>query len=121
MLNLPVSYVCLKLGAPAESTVIVAIVMSQICLFARLFLLKGMTGLSPGLFIRKVYLNVFAVAAVAVVVPLLAGPFYADGFAGFCISVVVCVASAGLSVLFVGCSAKERYELKELILRRKSR
>lgn len=121
MLNLPVSYICLKSGAPAESTVLVAIVISQICLFARLFLLKGMTGLSPGLFVRKVYLNVLAVAAVAAVVPFLAGPFYPDGFAGFCISVIVCLASAGLSVLFVGCSAGERRELKELILRRKAR
>lgn len=121
MLNLPASYVLLWLGAPAESTVIVAIVISQLCLIARLVLLKDMVGLSPGLYIRKVYLNVLAVTSAALLLPLLSEFFITDGLAGFCISVVICVISAGLSILFVGCSSKERQELRELLLRRMKR
>lgn len=121
MLNLPVSYILLLLGAPAESTVIVAIVISQLCLAARLVLLKDMVGLSPGLYIRKVYLNVLAVTSAALLLPLLSEFFITDGLAGFCISVVICVISAGLSILFVGCSSKERQEMKELLLRRMKR
>lgn len=121
MLNLPVSYVLLFLGAPAESTVTVAIVISQLCLAARLVLLKDMVGLSPGLYIRKVYLNVLAVTSAALLLPLVSEFFITDGLAGFCISVVICVISAGLSILFVGCSSKERQELRELLLRRMKR
>ncbi len=121
MLNLPASYVLLFLGAPAESTVTVAIVISQLCLAARLVLLKDMVGLSPGLYIRKVYLNVLAVTSAALLLPLLSEIFITDGLAGFCISVVICVISAGLSILFVGCSSKERQELRELLLRRMKR
>lgn len=121
MLNLPASYVLLLLGAPAESTVTVAIVISQLCLAARLVLLKDMVGLSPGLYIRKVYLNVLAVTSAALLLPLVSEFFITDGLAGFCISVVICVISAGLSILFVGCSSKERQELRELLLRRMKR
>ena len=64
LLNIPVSYVFLKAGAAPESVIAVAICISQICLLARLLLLRGMVGLSVGEFFRKVYLNVIAVAAV---------------------------------------------------------
>lgn len=65
LLNLPVSYLLLKAGAPLESILVVAIVISQISLFARLFLLKGMTGLNIGQFIVQVYLKQICIAALA--------------------------------------------------------
>lgn len=46
MMNLPVSYICLRLGCMPESVLIVAIVISQCCLVARLYMLRGMIGLS---------------------------------------------------------------------------
>lgn len=118
MLNLPLSWLLLWLGAPAESTVAVAIVISQLCLAARLALLKGMVGLSPGSYIRKVYVNVLAVAAVALAVPFAVASIIPEGFVGFCISVAICVLSAGLSILFVGCLRNERQEMMALVLRR---
>lgn len=65
LLNLPVSYLVLKAGAPPESILVVAIVISQICLFVRVVLLHGMTGLPVGKFIRQVYLRVLKVAVLA--------------------------------------------------------
>ena len=121
LLNLPVSYACLKAGAPAESTVAVSIVISQICLVARLLLLKSMIGLSPGEFIRRVYLRVVIVAAAASALPLLSIGFMPDGFSGFCLSVALCVISAAASILFIGCSSKEREEVIAMVLRRKAR
>ena len=61
LLNIPVSYIFLKSGAVPEVTVMVAVAISQICLFARLFMLRGMIGLPAGDFLKKVYLNVIAV------------------------------------------------------------
>jgi O-antigen/teichoic acid export membrane protein len=118
LLNLPVSYVILKAGAPAESTVAVSIVLSQVCLAARLVLLKSMIGLSPKEFIRRVYLNVLAVAAVAVAVPFVFKGFLPEGFWGFCAGVALCVLSASFSILFVGCTVKERGEIAAVVLRR---
>lgn len=118
LLNIPVSYIFLKAGAAPEVTVAVAIALSQICLAARLILLRGMVGLEVGVFLRKVYLNVIAVASAALVVPLLLGGFMPSGFAGFLCSVILSVASAGLSVLFIGFSREERRTFRSMISRR---
>ena len=40
MMNLPISYICLRLGCMPESVLIVAIVISQCCLAARLYMLR---------------------------------------------------------------------------------
>ena len=121
LLNIPISYFLLKAGAPAEATVVVSIALSQICLAARLILLKRMIGISPKDFFAKVYLKVLAVTAAAVVFPLLLHGSLSDDFAGFCISVVICVCSAALSVLFVGCSRSERREIVSMVLKRRER
>ena len=115
LLNIPLSYVFLKLGAVPEVTVMVAVAISQICLFARLFMLRGMIGLPAGDFLKKVYLNVIAVSAAALVVPLAADPALPDTFSGFAASVTICVCSAGLSVMFIGLRASERRELASML------
>ena len=117
MLNLPVSYVFLKAGAPPEVTVAVAIGISQICFFARLAILRGLVGLSARQFIIRVYCNVLCVTAAALVLPLLTGRYMPDGFGGFCLSLAVCVVSAGLSVLFIGCSRDERRDMMTMLLK----
>ena len=115
LLNIPLSYVFLKLGAVPEVTVMVAVAISQICLFARLFMLRGMIGLPAGDFLKKVYLNVIAVSAAALVVPLAADTALPDTFSGFAASVMICVCSAGLSVMFIGLRASERRELASML------
>ena len=69
MMNLPVSYICLRLGCMPESVLIVAIVISQCCLAARLYMLRGMIGLSFIQYVKKVYFNVIVVALLSFVVP----------------------------------------------------
>lgn len=117
MLNLPVSYIFLRAGAPPEVTVAVAIVISQICIFARLAILRGLVGLSARQFMIKVWLNVICVTAAALVLPVLTDAFMPEGFGGFCLSLVICAGSAGLSVLFIGCCRNERRELMNMIIK----
>lgn len=118
LLNVPVSYVCLRLGAMPEVTVIVAVIISQICFFVRLIMLRRMIRLDAVRYIREVYLNVFIVAAVSLVFPVLVQDWLPASFAGFCIGVSVSFVSAVLSVLFIGCSKKERREIKDFVRRR---
>jgi len=115
LLNLPVSYLFLRAGARPEVTVIVAIVISQICLFARLLMLRKMIGLDVGKFIHRVYLNVISVTFIAVLVPFMALRYISSGFVGFLICVMISILSASLSILFVGCSVKERNEMVGMI------
>ena len=111
LLNIPVSYAFLKAGAAPEVTVMVSIAISQICFFARLFMLKGMIGLPVSDFLKKVYMNVLGTTALSLAVPFVIHGFLPDTIWGVIISVTLCVISAGLSVLTFGLSRGERHEI----------
>ena len=115
LLNLPASYLFLKLGAVPEVTVMVAIAVSQICLFARLYMLKGMISLPVREFIRKVYMNVIIVSAAALILPWAVNQYMPGDFWGFLARVSVCVVSALLSVILLGLSRGERHEIVEML------
>jgi VIT1/CCC1 family predicted Fe2+/Mn2+ transporter len=69
-------------------------------------------------YLRRVYLNILKVSAVAGLLPLVFQRFLPGGYAGFAISVPLCVMCAGISVLFIGCLESERKELWHMIQRR---
>ena len=115
LLNMPVSYAILKVGATPQSTVMVAIVLSQICFFVRLYLLKRETGYEASKHIKTVYINVLTVTAAAAIIPLILNGCLPGGFAGFLISAATAVVSAGLSVLYIGCTKDERQDIYSYI------
>ena len=108
MLNLPVSYILLRNAFPAEYVLIVAIVISQCCFFARIFMLKKMIGLSIREFLTKVYFNVLFVMAIASTVPLIMTTTLQENMANFIMSAVVSVLWSTGCVYLLGCSSKER-------------
>jgi hypothetical protein len=71
MMNLPLSYLFLKWGYPAETVFIVAIFISICCEMARLYMLRGMIQLSMRSFLREVYFNVILVTIIAAVIPVI--------------------------------------------------
>lgn len=118
MLNFPVSYIFLKAGAAPEVTVVIAIVISQICLFARLYMLRRLTEFPVGEYLIRVYLNVLIVTLTAVILPLALMRYMPGGLTGFLLDVPLCIVCAALAVLFKGCSSAERKELWNMIRRR---
>jgi hypothetical protein len=118
MLNFPISYIFLKLGFGPEVTVIVAIVISQLCLFARLYMLKKTIDFPVREFFARVYVNILKVTAVASVAAYALMTLSGADWVGFVLKVAVCVLCAGLSVFFVGCSGAERQEMLQIVLRR---
>lgn len=108
MLNLPLSYILLKMGTPPEAVLLVAIAISQCCLAARLIMLRKMIGLPMRTYLKKVYFNVIIVTALAFPIPVLLQNVLAAGFLQFIINCIVCVLCAGLSITFVGCSRDDR-------------
>lgn len=108
LLNMPVSYVLMKFGTIPEATVIVAIVISQICLVARLWFLRRMIKLPVRQFLREVYLNVLVVTVISFIPPLVCYFLLDDSVLRF---FVLCAVSAvtSLSVIYyVGCNSDER-------------
>ena len=108
MMNLPISYICLRLGCIPETVLIVAIGISQCCLAARLYMLRGMIGLSSIRYMKNVYLNVLAVAVLSAIIPSLLSMYISESFLSFvAISLVTMASTLGIEFL-VGCNKKER-------------
>ena len=108
MLNLPISYICLRLGAMPESVLIVAIVISQCCLAARLYMLRGLIGLSSIMYLKKVYFNVVMVTGVSVISPSLLAHSMSETFFSFVFLSLIAIVSAASTEFFIGCNKKER-------------
>lgn len=108
MMNLPISYVMLKLGFLPPIVIIVAIFISVCCLAARLYMLRGMISLSIRQYLSKVFFNVLVVAITSLVIPIIARIYIADNFIGFILASLICGMSTLLTIYFVGCKNSER-------------
>lgn len=122
MLNLPVSYILLRFGAIPETVLIVAIVISQLCLVSRLYMLRGLIGLKARDFIKKVYANVIEVTILSVIVPFLLAIVLNNDFLNFIVLSIITVVSTLLVVFYVGCTMEERQfvvsKVKMIILKK---
>ncbi len=115
MLNLPLSYLCLYLGMDAQFVLVVSIILSQCCLFARLMMLRNMIGLSVWGFLRQVYMNIFVVTLVAVPIPILLSLLLDDSFPSMLFLVLASVLCASFSTFFFGCEKSERNFILEKV------
>ena len=117
MLNFPISYLVLKLGYPPESTVIVGIFVSFICLVARLCFLRSMVSLHVRDFVYQVLLNVFVVTLLSSVIPAVCYYFIDHQVIRF---FAVCISSVVMSIVviyFVGCNSWERNTLRGYVIK----
>lgn len=108
MMNLPISYVVLQIGGGAEMVFIVAIIISQCCLIARLFLLRGMIGLVARDYLKNVYLNVLFVSFSSAVFPIGLSLFLPKFFYGFIVLCLISWISSAVSIFYIGCNKEER-------------
>lgn len=115
MMNLPISYLMLKLGFFPPVVFVVAIAISMCCLAARLYLLRGMIGLSARAFLSKVFFNVVIVSIISTVIPYLVRVNTADSFISFILVSAICVVSTIATIYFVGCNKEERIFVNQKI------
>ena len=108
MLNFPISYILLHMGMFPEIVIIVAIVISQCCLAARLLMLRGMIGLSVRNYLHKVYINVIVVTIFSTIFPFLIMRLLEESFVNFILLCLVSVFCTGITVFYIGCNKMER-------------
>ena len=122
MLNFPISYLFLLQGASPESTFIIAIVISQCCLLARLYMLRKMIGLSFKIYVRRVYLNVLLVGIISSrvylnvlivgiissIVPVVLYSHLSLSITRFIVELFVCLLCSALTMFYIGCTQGER-------------
>lgn len=116
MLNLPVGYFCLNFGAMPESVAIVAIVISQCCFAARLYMLKNLIGLNVFGFLREVYFNVLTVTMFSLFIPFLCKISLHENFENVLLMTILSVLSAFVTEYFIGCTKEERKYIKAKLI-----
>lgn len=115
MMNLPVSYILLRMGFFPEVVLVVAIVISLCCLCARLILLRGMINLSARSYLSHVLGNILVVSLLSLAFPLIVSGYLTDNFIGFLLSCLVSMVSTGLVIYYIGCTRGERLFINEKI------
>lgn len=115
ILNLPLSYIFLKLGFTPEYTFIIAIIISQICLAARLILLKEMIGLPIRRFLKEVYFKIALVTIVSSLPPAIIMICFQESLLRLIILSTTTLITSGIIILYIGCTYKERQMLLKTI------
>lgn len=107
LLNFPLSYLVLRYGAPPWAVYGIAIIISMLCLCARLRFLRFMAGLSVDSYLRCVLRPVSIVTLCALPLPVLLSMYTEDSGSTMIITGVVSLLSAVASVWFFGLSPDE--------------
>lgn len=111
LLNLPISYFLLKLfgfETFPEITMVVAIVLSVICLLERLWLMREMINLDSIGFLKTVVFNIIVVTVIAAIVPYQIHTFTKENIYLSLANIIICVLSSAIVIFFIGCSSQER-------------
>lgn len=106
LLNLPFSYVLLKVGFSPEIVIIVAIVLSFMCLLARLYMLRHIV--SCYRFLIDVVFNTFVVSLLSATIVYGLSVLMPDGFCGFVLKTLLSVVVSSIIVLYIGLTMSER-------------
>lgn len=108
MMNLPVSYILLRMGMFPETVLVVAITISQCCLAARLIMLRDMIGLSIRKYMKKVYLNVLTVTVITAIIPSLLTIQLEETLLDFVLLCLTSLICTGIVIYYIGCNKAER-------------
>lgn len=118
LMNFPLSYICLKMGAGPESTMFVAILISMCCLLLRLAFLRKTAALSAKSFLLNVYINILKVSICAAILPTLLYHFMLEGWWRFICVCLVSVLCTLISIYCIGCNMNERIFVVQAIQKR---
>lgn len=113
----PISYIVLKLGAPAWSVFIVHFCVESVAQFTRMYMLRKLIHLPVCEYFKNIYLPIAAVVTVAVIMPVIVHSQLAEGWLRFIVVGFTSVVSVSLSVFIIGLTKSERTFFSDKFLR----
>lgn len=110
LLNLPMSYFCLYLGFSPVCVLLVSIFVEIFSLVARLVMIPFyISSFHRLVFLKEVVLNCFLVVVCAAMLPFVVSKYFGlNDFISCGLNVMLCFLCSAVSIMFVGCSRKER-------------
>jgi len=115
LLNVPVAWIILLMGAPAYSILIVSIILTYIAYIVRLFILKQLIDYSIWQFIKTVYIPVCVISVVSAIIPAICFYFLAQNIVRLCLVIVLSVISVGFHSYFIALNKDERRKVRSVI------
>ena len=112
LLNLPVSYILLKLGFSPQSTFVVSILVSFLALIGRLIILKFLENFPVIRFLRIVIWKIIVVFFIAAILPVFLSTHVSNPIKQFIWVSIISVLSVSSTVWFLGIKKSERVFLK---------
>lgn len=117
MLNIPLSYTALKLGAPASAPLTIAAGISVLCLISRLIMLKKLIPFSVITFIKYVICRDLIVVITSMLVPFTI--VFSIKPASNIIELIwqssVCIICVFIAIYYLGCTIQERKYISKKI------
>lgn len=117
LLILPISYLALKMGAPAYSVFIVHLCVEAAAQFFRMYILRKQIDLRMRDYFKNIYIPIIATVAVAIIIPILIHRQFTYGWMRFFIVSITCVCSVSISAFTIGLTKYERNVLLDKGLR----
>lgn len=114
---LPISYIVLKLGAPAYSVFIVHFCVESVAQFTRMYMLRKLINLPVRQYLHNIYFPIVATVAVAIILPTIIHVQLDNGWLRFIAVGFASVLSVGASTFFIGFTKYERMFFLEKGLR----
>lgn len=108
LMILPISYVVLKLGAPAYSVFIVHFCIESLAQFSRMYMLRKLIHLPLWQYMKNIYIPIVSTVVIAIILPLVVRMQVAEGWLRFLAVGFTCVLSVGASSYFIGFTKQER-------------
>ena len=117
LMILPISYIFLKLGAPAYSVFIVHFFVESVAQFSRMYMLRKLINLPMWQYMKNIYIPIVTTVAVAIILPIIVRMQVEEGWLRFIAVGFTCVLSVGISTFFIGFTKHERVFFLDKALR----
>lgn len=118
LLNIPASFIFLKLGYPPQTVFWVVIVIEILLLMQRLVILKELIRFSVVNYLSEVIARLIFTSLLAYVVPAIIHIYYETGISRFLLTFFTGIIFSGITIYFIGLSKGERQILINIIKRR---
>lgn len=115
LLNLPIGYLLLKMGLPPQSIFMLTFINSCICLYLRIYMLKGMLGFSIPRFLKKVVVKSLMVVVLVYVPLYFLSTHFPESFLRFLLITVIGVLWSIIVIFFAGIDKQEKEYLFSII------
>jgi O-antigen/teichoic acid export membrane protein len=115
LLNVPIVWIFLLMGAPAYSAMIVAIVLTFIACIVRLLILKRLIDYSIRQFLRMVVTPICVISVVSAILPIIFCYILPQNMLRLCLVTGLSIISVCIYSYFIGLNGEEQQKVKSVI------